>query len=75
MAHFLIRNVPDQTVETYRQKAMLNGNSPEQDFRELLEKHSRFTAQERAAVSYCFLDRFKDPTASLTLEDIREGLE
>ena len=39
MGQVLIRNLDDETVENYRQKARINGISLEQELRNLLESH------------------------------------
>jgi plasmid stability protein len=75
MAQVLIRNVPDSTIESYRQKARLNGRSLEQELRELLEKNKPFTPEERTAVTRTNLARFDEPTPTLSIEEIRDGLE
>ena len=51
MAQVLIRNVDEETVESYRQKAKIKGISLEQELRNLLVAHRPFTPDERVAVS------------------------
>ena len=75
MAQVLIRNVPDDTVESYRRKAKLKGHSLEQELRNLLEKNKPFTPEERLALSRQYRSRWKDIQPSLTPDEIREGLE
>jgi plasmid stability protein len=75
MAQVLIRNVPEATVETFRQKAKLNGRSLEQELRELLERNRPFTPEERIAAVRRNLARFKEPTPTLSIDEIRDGLE
>lgn len=74
MGQVLIRNVPDETIESYKAKAKLKGHSLEQEIRELLEQNRPFTPQERVACSKAILARQKTISPSLTLEEIREGL-
>jgi hypothetical protein len=75
MAHIRIRNVPDDTVESYRQKAKLKGRSLEQELRGLLERNKPFTPAERLALSRRYRTRYPDIQRSLTLWQMREGLE
>lgn len=75
MAQVLIRNVPEDTIESYRTKAKLNGRSLEQELREVLEKGKPFTAEERVAVVQRNLARFDKPVPALSLDEIRDGLE
>lgn len=75
MAQVLIRNVGEDTVESFRQKAKLKGISLEQELRDLLEKNKPFTPEERVAVSRAIRARQSGVAPSLTLDEIREGLE
>jgi plasmid stability protein len=75
MGRLLIRNVPDETIATFRQKAELNGRSLEQELRELLERNRLFTPPERVALSRSFRARHEGIQPSLTLGEIRKGLE
>jgi plasmid stability protein len=75
MGQLLIRNVPDETIATFKQKAELNGRSLEQELRELLERNQPFTPEERVALSRSFRARHDGIQPSLTLDEIREGLE
>jgi plasmid stability protein len=75
MGQLLIRNVPDETIAAFKQKAELNGRSLEQELRELLERNQPFTPEERVALSRSFRARHAGIQSSLTLEEIREGLE
>jgi antitoxin FitA len=75
MGQLLIRNVPDDTIASFKQKAEINGRSLEQELRELLERNKPFTVDERVALSRSFLARYETVQPSLTLEEIREGLE
>ena len=75
MGQLLIRNVPDETIATFKQKAELNGRSLEQELRELLERNQPFTPEERVALSRSFRARHDSVQPSLTLVEIREGLE
>lgn len=74
MAQVLIRNIPEETLASFRQKAELKGKSLEQELRDLLEANRKFTPEERAALA----DRIRAGSRAgpaLTLDEIREGLE
>lgn len=58
MAQVLIRNVDDDTVESYRQKAKIKGISLEQELRNLLEANRPFTPDERTVVSRRLREQF-----------------
>jgi antitoxin FitA len=75
MGQLLIRNVPDETIATFKRKAELNGRSLGQELRELLERNRPFTPEERVALSRSFRARHDGVRPSLTLDEIREGLE
>lgn len=75
MGQVLVRNVDDETIESYKIKARLKGHSLEQEIRDLLEAHKPFTPQERVAVSRAIRSRTKAIAPSLTLDEIRVGLE
>lgn len=75
MAQVLIRNVDEDTVESYRQKAKIKGISLEQELRNLLESNRPLTPSERGALSRAFHERYSEVQPSLTLDEIREGLE
>lgn len=75
MAQVLIRNVPDTTLDIYRERARLNGHSLEQELRNLLEANRPFTPQERVAMSRYMRSQTRKVSPPLTLDEIREGLE
>jgi plasmid stability protein len=75
MGQLLIRNVPDDTIASFKQKAEINGRSLEQELRELLERNKPLTVEERVALSRLFLARYATVQPSLRLDEIREGLE
>jgi antitoxin FitA len=74
MGQVLIRNVPDDTIDSYKQRAELNGRSLEQELRDLLERNKTFTAEERVALSRRFHSQNPQIQPSLTSDEIREGL-
>ncbi len=75
MGQVLIRNVDDGTIESFKMKAKIKGISLEQELRNLLEANKPFTPEERVAVSRHFRSQCKGIHSSLTLDEIREGLE
>jgi plasmid stability protein len=75
MGQVLIRNVDDDTIESFKAKARLKGLSLEQELRNLLEANKPFTPEERLAASRALRARIKGPVPSLTPDEIREGLE
>jgi antitoxin FitA len=75
MGQVLIRNVSDRALGTFRDRARLKGTSLEQELRDLIEKHAVYTPEERAAVACEIRSRTKGVAPSMTLDEIREGLE
>ena len=74
MAQVLIRNIDEDTVESYRQKARIKGISLEQELRTLLETNKPFTPEERLAYSRAARAMQRTVAPSMTLDEIREGL-
>lgn len=74
MAQVLIRNLDEDTVESYRQKARIRGVSLEQELRDLLEANQPFTPEERVAVSRAIRGRQAGIAPSMSLDEIRDGL-
>ncbi len=74
MGQLLIRNVPEDTINSYKQRAELNGRSLEQELRDLLERNKTFTTEERVALSRRFQARDSSVQPTMTLDEIREGL-
>lgn len=74
MGQILIRNVDDATIESFKTKARLKGHSLEQELRDLLEANRPFTPEESVAISRQ-LRAGKPVVSSMTLDEIREGLE
>ena len=75
MAQVLVRNVDEETVESYRQKAKIKGISLEQELRNLFEANRPFTPAERVAISRQIRGMTKGVATSLSLDEIHEGLE
>jgi antitoxin FitA len=75
MGQVLVRNVDDDTIDSYKAKAKIKGISLEQELRNLLEANKPFTPEERVAVSRHFRSLCTGVQPSLTLDEIRDGLE
>ncbi|MET0604902.1 MAG: hypothetical protein ABWZ80_00450 [Beijerinckiaceae bacterium] len=75
MGQVLIRNVPDETIEVFRQRAKANRRSLEQELRDLLERNRPYTPEERLAAIRYQRSLAKGPAEPMSLDEIREGLE
>lgn len=75
MAQVLVRNIPEETLAVYRERAKRNGISLEQEIRNLLERNRPYTPKERVAVSRYLRSKTLKVSPPLTLDEIREGLE
>lgn len=75
MAQVLVRNIPEETLNVYRERAKRNGISLEQEIRNLLEKNRPYTSEERVAFSRYMRSKTNKSSPPLTLDEIREGLE
>ena len=77
MGQILIRNVDDETIESYKARARLKGHSLEQELRNLPRgETSRSQTQRPLSPPAARRGRCKPHRwAPLTLDEIREGLE
>lgn len=75
MAQVLIRNIPEETIKVFKDRAKRNGHSLEQEIRNLLEKNRPYTPEERVAVTQYLHSKTLKVSPPLTLDEIREGLE
>ena len=75
MAEVLVRNVSDRAIEMFKYRAKLKGTSLEQEVRDLIEAHAPYTPEERVAAARRVLAMTKGTVPSLTLDEVREGLE
>ena len=75
MGQILVRNVSDRAIDSFKFRARIKGTSLEQELRELIEAHAPFTPKERAAAARAIREKTKGIAPSLTLDEIREGLE
>ena len=75
MGQILVRNISDWVIDSFKSRAKLNGTSLESEIRKLLEMNAPFTPEERAAAARAVREKTKGIVPSLTLDEIREGLE
>jgi antitoxin FitA len=75
MGQILIRNLEDTVIESYKVKARAAGTSLEQYLRDLLTRQSPMSATERLAFTRSIRDKVARPSAPLSKDEIREGLE
>jgi hypothetical protein len=75
MAQAEIRSRADELEAAFERRARANGRTFEQEVELLLERKEKFTPEERVAVSRYFRSKHPEIQPSLTLDDIREGLE
>ena len=75
MAQAEIRSRADELEAAFERRARANGRTFEQEVEELLKRKEKFTPEERVAVSRYFRSQHSEIQPSLTLDEIREGLE
>ncbi len=75
MGQILVRNVSDRAIDSFKFRARMKGTSLEQELRDLIEAHAPFTPEERAEAARAIREQTKGVAPSLTLDEIREGLE
>jgi antitoxin FitA len=73
MGQVLVRSISDDTIESYRIKAKLNGSSLEQELRVVIEANKALTPEQRAQLIR-ELRALTKPSPALTLDEIRDGL-
>lgn len=76
----LVREVADEALAGVERRARAKGRTLEQEVRDLIERHANpalvpFTPQERVGLSRSFLSAQRQVSPSLSLDDIRDGLE
>lgn len=74
MGQVLVRSIDDDTIESYRIKAKLNGNSLEQELRLVIEANKALTPEQKVALSR-EMRALTRSSPALSLDEIREGLE
>jgi plasmid stability protein len=75
MAQAEIRSRADELEAAFERRASANGRTFEQEVELLLARKEKFTPEERVAVSRYFRSQHPEIQPSLTLDEIREGLE
>ncbi len=75
MAQAEIRSRADELEAAFERRARANDRTFEQEVELLLERRDKFTPEERVAVSRYFRSQHPAIQPSLTLDEIREGLE
>ena len=75
MAQAEIRSRADELEAAFERRARANGRTFEQEVEELLKSKAPFSPEERVAASRYFRSQHPELQPSLTLDEIREGLE
>jgi hypothetical protein len=75
MAQAEIHSRADELEAAFERRARANGRTFEQEVELLLARREKFTPEERVAVSRYFRSQHPEIQPSLTLDEIREGLE
>jgi hypothetical protein len=75
MAQAEIRSRADELEAAFERRARADGRTFEQEVELLLKRKEKFTPEERVAVSRYFRSQHPEIQPSLTLDEIREGLE
>ena len=75
MAQAEIRSRADELEAAFERRARANGRTFAQEAEELLKNNAPFSPEERVAVSRYFRSQHPEIQPSLTLDEIREGLE
>ena len=70
-----IRSRADELEVAFERRARANGRTLAQEVEELLKGNAPFSPEERVAVSRYFRSQHPEIQPSLTLDEIREGLE
>jgi hypothetical protein len=75
MAQAEIRSSADELEAAFERRARANGRTFKQEVEWLLNRGEKFAPEERVAVSRYFRSQHPEIQPSLTLDEIREGLE
>ena len=75
MAQAEIHSRADELEAAFERRARANGHTFEQEVEVLLKRKEKFTPEERVAVSRYFRSQHPQIQPSLSLDEIREGLE
>jgi antitoxin FitA len=75
MGKILVRNISDWALDSLKARAKQKGTSLEQEVRSVIEAAAEWTPEEKVAAAREVRAMTKAPVPSLTLDEIREGLE
>jgi plasmid stability protein len=75
MAQAEIRSRADELEAAFERRARPNGRTFQQEVQEVLKHKKKYTPEERVAVARYFRSQHPEIQPSLTLDEIREGLE
>ena len=75
MAETKSRSRVDELEASFESRARANGRTFEQEVELLLQRKEKFTPEERVAASRYFRARNPGLQPSMSLDEIREGLE
>lgn len=75
MGQILVRNISDWALDSLKARAKQKGTSLEQEVRSIIEAAAEWTPEEKVAAAREVQAMTKAPVRSLTLDEIREGLE
>ena len=75
MGQILVRNISDWALASLKARARLKGTSLEQEIRSLIEQAAELTPEEKVAAARHVQAMTTGPVPSLSLDEIREGLE
>jgi hypothetical protein len=75
MAQAEIHSRADELEAAFERRARANGRTSGQEVQEVLKHKKKYTSEGRVAVSRYFRSQHPEIQPSLTLDEIREGLE
>jgi len=75
MAQAQTHSRADELESAFKRRAHANGRTFSQEVEEILKKDVPFSPEERVAISRYFRSQHPEIQPSLTLDEIREGLE
>lgn len=75
MGQIVVRNVSDWALASLKARARLKGTSLEQEVRSLIEQAAELTPKEKVAAARRVQALTAGPVPSLSLDEVREGLE
>lgn len=75
MAQVLIRQIPEKTIVSLKERAIKNGRSLESEIRMILEEYSIIPREERATLAKDFRDTYQIRAGEDIVAMIREDRE